>query len=241
MWGRICAISPSRLTSWVSKQSLWIFTSFSLTIHITHVIQTHVAFNDSFTNQVFVTFNEHCFTPGTRTICRTDVCYFSTAAASVWTEDSKRCYFVRGGYIFNTNRPSKSWRCKRSGWKKTVTVLDSLGGNVINCKWTGAWYFKMQPKQHFEILTLLSALSTNGNLFCWLSIKKLFIQFISRKTKHFSFNTHIFNWYQHLIEATEKHVNNKTDLSCPTLWLIFPIMDKFGPEWNIYKLRDGLT
>lgn len=159
--GRICAMSLSRSTSWVSKQSLRIFTSFSLTIHITHVILTHVAFNYFFTNQVFVTFNEHHFTPGTRTICRADVRYFGAAAASAsaWTEDSKRCYFVRGGCIFNTSRPSKSQRCKRSGWEKTVTLSDSLRGNVINCKWTGAWCFKMQPKQHFEISTLLSALS----------------------------------------------------------------------------------
>lgn len=151
-------ISLLRSTCWVSKQSFCIFTSLSLTIHVPHVILTHVAFNDCFTNQVFVTFNELYFTPGTATICRTDVHYLSAAAASVWTEDSKRCYFVRGGYIFNTIRPSKSRRCKRSGWKKTVTVSDSLGGNVINCKWTSAWYFKMQPKQHFEILSLFSAL-----------------------------------------------------------------------------------
>lgn len=135
--GEESVLHLSSLISWVSKQSLQIFTSFSLTIHITHVILTHVAFNGSFTNQVFVTFNEHYFTPGMGTICRTDVRYFSAAAASVWTagsEKKKRCYFVRGGYIFNTIRPSKSRRCKRSGWKKTVTVSDSLGGNVINCK-----------------------------------------------------------------------------------------------------------
>lgn len=89
----------------------------------------------------------------------------------------------------------------------------------------------MQPKQHFEILALLSALSKNSHLFLLIiHLKKLFIQFIFKKTKHFPFNTHIFNWYQHLIEAPEKHVNNKTDLGCPTLWLIFPIKDKFAPE-----------
>lgn len=115
MWGRISVISPSHSTSWVSKQSFCIFTSLSLTIHIPHVILAHVAFNAFFTNQVFVAFNEDYFTLGTRTICRTDVRNFSTAAASVWTKDSKRCYFVRGGYIFNTIQPSKSWRCKRSG------------------------------------------------------------------------------------------------------------------------------
>lgn len=137
------------------------------------------------------------------------------SAASVRSEDSERCYFV-GGYIFNSVRPSKSWRCERSGWKKTVTVSDSSGGNVINCKWTGAWYFKMQPKQHFEILTLLSALSKQKQQKQKVAIssadypfKKLFIQFIFKRTKHFPFNTHIFNWYQHLTEAREKHVNNK--------------------------------
>lgn len=167
------------------------------------------------------------------------------SAASVGSEDSERCYFV-GGYIFNCVRPSKSWRCERSGWKKTVTVSVSLGGNVINCKWTGAWYFKMQPKQHFEILTLLSALSKQKQKKIAISsadypFKKLFIQFIFKRTKHFPFNTHIFNWYQHLIEAREKHVNNKTDLACPTLWLAFPIKDKFGPQWNICHVLDGLS
>lgn len=62
------------------------FSQVSLTIHITHVIQAHVAFSDFFTNQVFVTFNEHYFTPGTKTICHTDVRYSSaSAAACVWT------------------------------------------------------------------------------------------------------------------------------------------------------------
>lgn len=88
--GEESVLHLSSLISWVSKQSLQIFTSFSLTIHITHVILAHVAFNGSFTNQVFVTFNEHYFTPGAGTICRTDVRYFSAAAASVWTADSEK-------------------------------------------------------------------------------------------------------------------------------------------------------
>lgn len=191
MYGRNCVISLSRLTFWVSKQSFCIFTSLSSTIHIPHVSLTHVAFSDFFTNQAFVTFNEHYFAPGTRTICLTDVRYFSTAAASVWTEDSKRCYFVRGRYIFNTIRPSKSWRCKRSGWKKTVTVSDSLGGNVINCKWTGAWYFKMQPKQHFEILTLLSAFKKWQSFLLIIHFKNYLFN-SSLKRRNIFLSIHIF-------------------------------------------------
>lgn len=56
--------------------------------------------------------------------------------------------------------------------KKTVTVSDSLGGNVINCKWTGAWYFKMQPKQRFENshFVIRSFKNKIAIFFCWLSI-----------------------------------------------------------------------
>lgn len=121
----------SRLTSRVSKH---FFTSLSLTIHITHVILAHVAFSDFFTNQVFVTFNEHYFTPGTRTICRTDVRYSSAAAACVEPKDSRRCYFVGGGYIFNTSDYQKAEDVRGVDGRKTVTVSDSLGRNVINCK-----------------------------------------------------------------------------------------------------------
>lgn len=189
MWQRICDISPLHLTCWVSKQSFCIFTSLSLTIHIPHAILTHVAFNDCFTNQVFVTFNELYFTPGTATICRTDVRYLRDAAASVWTKDSKRCYFVRGGCIFNT-RLSKSWRCKRSGWRKTVTVSDSLGRNVINCKWTGAWYFKNATKtalwnSYFVISSLKSSILI-------ILLKILFTQFIFKKRQNIFFQCAYF-------------------------------------------------
>ena len=152
MWGRICVISLSLgfhnkaftfsqvfLSPSTSHMSFWhmLLSMTSLQIRYLSLLMniiSHLAHGQSAVQMYVISV---------------------LAAASVWTEDSKRCYFVRGGYIFNTIRPSKRWRCKRSGWQKTVTVSDSLGGNVINCKWTGAWYFKMQPKQHFEMFTLL--------------------------------------------------------------------------------------
>lgn len=72
--------------------------------------------------------------------------------------------------------------------RKTVPASDSSDGNVIKCKRTDARCFKIQPKQHFEILTLLSAIFSAD-----YSFKKRSIQFIFKKTKHFPFNTHIFN------------------------------------------------
>lgn len=96
-----------------------IFTASSSILLITCASLIHVAFRDIFLNQMFVTLMK-----ATSHLAPLHV--VSALQTLQFGLSSERCCFV-GGCIFISIR-----RCE-AGWR-TVSVSESLDGDVINCK-----------------------------------------------------------------------------------------------------------
>lgn len=107
---------------------------------------------------------------------------------------------------------------------------DSLGGNVISCKWTGSWNFKCNQSS-----TLKSSL-------CYLlfyktaffSVDYPFKKYLfnsSLKRQNISLSIHIFLTDINIWLKPPKNMST-TELDCPTLWLTFSIKDElFHSVW----------